>query len=77
MPTFAGSMLELALESTNSSPESADSITDFMRVGRLPISNMFNSNRPIQSTRVGRLLPSDNCKLVIYIGPNDMIVYAG
>ena len=46
-PTFAGSLLE----SANSSPESADSTTDFMTVGRLPVLNMFN----IQSADFGRL----------------------
>ena len=40
--TFAGSALELVLESSDSSPESADSTTDFMRVCRLPILNMFD-----------------------------------
>ena len=48
-PTFAGSALESALESADSSPESADSTNDFMRVGRLPVLNMFNIYTPIQS----------------------------
>ena len=37
MPTFAGSALESALESANSSPDSTDSTIDFMRVGQLPV----------------------------------------
>ena len=42
MPTFAGLALESALELANST-------TDFVMVGRLPISNMFNIPTPIQS----------------------------
>ena len=37
LQTFAGSLLEFALELADSSPETADTTTDFMRVGRLPI----------------------------------------
>ena len=40
--------LEFALESANSSPESADFTTDFMAVSRLPM-NMFNNSALIQS----------------------------
>ena len=50
-----------ALELANSSPESADSTTDFVIVGRLPVLNMFNI---YILTLVGRLLLSTDCKSV-------------
>ena len=40
--TFAGSVLESALEAADSSPESAHSISDFMRVCCLPVLNKSN-----------------------------------
>ena len=40
-PIFAGSAVESALESVDSSPELADYNTSVMIVGRQPISNMF------------------------------------
>ena len=49
--TFAGT----TLESTHSSPESTDSTTDFMIVGRLPILNMFDIYMPIQMADENRL----------------------
>ena len=48
-PTFAVSVLESVLESAESSPESVDSTTDFVIVGRLPVLNMFNISTPIQT----------------------------
>ena len=46
---LAGSTLEFALELTDSSPESADSCTDFMIVSQQPILlNMFDICMPIQ-----------------------------
>ena len=41
-PTLKGFAAESVVESANSVPKSADSITDFTIVGRLYISNMFN-----------------------------------
>ena len=38
-------MVELA----DSSPESADSTTDFVIVGQLPVLNIFDTSTPIQS----------------------------
>ena len=38
---------ESALQSADSSPESADSTTDFVIVGQLPVLNMLNFSRPI------------------------------
>ena len=49
MRTLGGSALESALESTNYNTESVVSTTDFVRVGRLPVLNMFNIYTPIQS----------------------------
>ena len=48
-PTFAGLALESALELADSSPDLANSSNEFVIVGRLPISNMFNISTPIQS----------------------------
>ena len=42
-------MLESVLQSVNSGPESVDSITDFLTVGRLPALNMFNVFTSIQT----------------------------
>ena len=47
--TFAGLALESALELADSSPDLANSTNNFVIVGRLPISNMFNISTPIQS----------------------------
>ena len=58
-PTFGGSALESALESADSSPELANSTTDFVIVGRPPVLNMFNiSTRSSWPTLVCRLLIS-------------------
>ena len=56
-PIFRGLAAESAVESADSIPESADSTTDFVIVGRLPVLNMFNI-----STLT--LLPSADCKSV-------------
>ena len=62
---FRGFAAESVVESADSIPESADSTTDFVIVGRLPVLNMFNISTPIKSpTLVGRLLPSADCKAV-------------
>ena len=47
-PIFTGSTAELVVESGDSNPESADSNTGFVIVGRLPVLNMFNISTPIQ-----------------------------
>ena len=41
-PIFRGSAAELVVESADSNPESADSTTDSVIVGRLSLSNMFD-----------------------------------
>ena len=48
MLTFAESALESPLESAHYTPELVDSTTNFMRVGQLPVLNMFNISTPIQ-----------------------------
>ena len=48
-PTFGELAIESAVESADSSLESADSTTDFVIVGRLPVSDMSNISTPIQS----------------------------
>ena len=52
-PIFRGFAAESAVEPADSIPESANSITDFVVVGRLPVLNMFNIYTLIQSTLVG------------------------
>ena len=47
--TFRGFVAESVVESADSSSESADSTTDFMPVGRLPVLNMVNICTLIQS----------------------------
>ena len=47
-PIFTGSTAELVVESAVSNPESADSTTYFVIVGRLPVSNLFNISTLIQ-----------------------------
>ena len=49
MPILKGFLAESAVESADSIPESADYITDSVRVGRLPQSNMFNILNPLES----------------------------
>ena len=49
------------LESAVSCPESADSTTNFMIVGRLPLSNMFNISTPIRS--------ADQSPVRVFISP--------
>ena len=72
-PTFGESGIESAVELAYSSLELADSTTDFVIVGRLPVSNMSNISTPIQfadsswPTLVGRLLPSAHSKLVKWV----------
>ena len=51
MQTFAGSVLQSALESADSSPESAGSNTNFVIVVRLPGLHMFNISKSIQSAK--------------------------
>ena len=53
-PIFRGIIAELAVESADSIPESADSTTDFTIVGRLSVSNMFNISTPTQSAFFSR-----------------------
>ena len=48
-PTFGESVVESAVETADSSPELADSTADFVIVGRLPVSNIFNIFTPIES----------------------------
>ena len=47
------------IESADPTPESADSITDFVIVGRLPVLNMFNIPTPIQSADYCRQWPAN------------------
>ena len=46
---FRGFVVESTVESADSIPESADSTTNFVIVGRLPVLNMFNISTPIKS----------------------------
>ena len=48
-PIFTGSAAESLVELTDSNPESADSITNFVIVDRLPVLNMIDISTPIQS----------------------------
>ena len=48
-PILRGFEAELVVESADSIPESADSTTDLMIVGRLSISNMFNILNPLSA----------------------------
>ena len=49
-PIFRGFAAELAEESADSIPESADSTTDFVVVGRLPVLRIDNSGWSVKST---------------------------
>ena len=50
--------MELVLELADSSPEPADSSTDFMIISRQPEFNMFDIwNQLDRLMRIGRLLP--------------------
>ena len=61
-PIHAGSALESTFESADPTPETADSSTDFLRVGQLPILNMFDNYVLIQ------LAPGDQLTLAILKG---------
>ena len=62
-PIFRGLSADSAVESAASITGSADSTTDFVIVGRLPVFNIFphRSSKPIL---VSRLFPSVDCKPV-------------
>ena len=49
-PIFRGFLAELAVESADSIPESADYTTDSEIVGRLPLSNVSNIYNPLELT---------------------------
>ena len=48
-PIFRGFVAESAVESTDSIPEWADYTTDFVILCRLPLSNMFDILKPLES----------------------------
>ena len=50
--------LEWVLESADSSLESADSLTEFVIVCRLPVLTMFNISMPIQSAHFSQSVDS-------------------
>ena len=52
-PIFRGFEAESVIESADSSPESADYTTDSVKVGQLPLSNMFNIFNPLESADYG------------------------
>ena len=47
LPIFAGLVLESGLELADCSAELTDSSPNFIIVSQQPLSNMFNSHRPI------------------------------
>ena len=54
-PIFRGLAAESTVKSANSIPQSTDSTTHFVIVGRLPVLNMFNISTPIQSADSSQL----------------------